>query len=177
MNVAKKQKNHTEMQKLPCKLTADDITRKTQELVQLEQSEALQKAGKKAKVSELNAQLKQVRADIEQRVKELSDGTEMREVEVEAQFDNATKKVRYVRLDTNEEVSARDMDAFDLQENFAYEGDALPPPAKPQPRAEDADEDGVLPWGEDEEPSNVTPIGQKKDSRKKTATKGKGRKK
>jgi len=172
-------KKQTEMQKLPCKLTAEDRERKSGELVRLEREESKRKLDKKSKVSELNAELKQVRAQIDQVVEDLEKGTELREVQVEARLDHETKKVRYIRLDTEEEIQARDMDLFDATDNPNFEGDVLPPPSKPQPRAEDADEDGVLPWGEEDEdipPDNVTPIGQKKDSRKK-ATKSKGRKK
>lgn len=127
-------KKHKEMQKLPCKLTSSDRDRKTSELVRLEQEEAKKKVEKKLATAKVNAELKETRAAIEQNVRELSEGTELREVEVEARYDTTIKRVIYVRLDTNEEVEARDMDAFDLQDNFAFEGDVLPPPANPQPR-------------------------------------------
>lgn len=142
--------NHREQQKLPCKLSQSDIDRKTEELVRLEQEEAAKKAEKKATVAERNAQLKQTRASIDQRVKELSDGSELRDVDVEVRFDFKAKVVRYVRLDTGEEVQRRDMDSFDLQENMHYEGDLLPPPSHVTPKTGDAKDDEE---SEDEEPA------------------------
>ncbi len=124
-----------DVQKLSCKLTPEERERKTQELVHLEQDEAAQKAAKKAKVAEMNAGLKLVRADIEERVKELSEGAEVREVEVEAVYDYEAKRVDYKRRDTGETIQSREMDSFDLQEKLpGHEGSVLPPPAKPKPR-------------------------------------------
>ena len=125
----------TETRKLACKLTQSEREAKTQELVRLEQDEALKKAAKKASVAEMNAGLKLVRAEIEERVKELAEGEETREVEVKAVFDYEAKRVDTVRLDTNQVVSSRDMDAYDLQEQLpGHEQDVLPPPSVPQKR-------------------------------------------
>lgn len=122
-----------ETRKLACQLTQDERESKTQELVRLEQEEAAKKAEKKATVSGLNAGLKLVRADIEARVKELAEGEEVREVEVETVFDYEAKRVDYKRRDTGAVISSRDMDSFDLQQDLPSE-DLLPPPAKPKPR-------------------------------------------
>jgi hypothetical protein len=124
-----------ETRKLDCKLTQSEREAKTQELVRLEQDEAGRKADKKTTVAELNAQLKRVRAQIDQVVKELDEGAEVREVEVEAVFDYEAKRVDCLRRDTGAVVSSRDMDAYDLQEQLpGHEKDVLPPPAKPQKR-------------------------------------------
>jgi hypothetical protein len=120
-------------QKLLCKLTDGEREQKTAELVRLEQEEAQQKAAKKASVSEMNAQLTQVRADIDQHVKELAEGAELREVEVEAKYLYDVKRVEYRRRDTGEVISSREMDSYDLQEDLPGE-DLLPPPSKPQKR-------------------------------------------
>jgi hypothetical protein len=127
-------KKQKEMQQLPCKLTAADLENKMHNLVRLEQEESKQKAVKKAEVAAKNAELKLLRSSIDEIVKQLDEGTEMREVEVEARFDYTTHRVTYVRLDTHEEVEARDMDNFELQENIHFEGDLLPPPAHPMPK-------------------------------------------
>jgi hypothetical protein len=121
-----------ETRKLDCKLTQSEREAKTQELVRLERDEAGRKADKKTTVAELNAQLKQVRAQIDQVVKELDEGAEVREVEVEAAFDYEAKRVDYLRRDTGAVVSSRDMDAYDLQQTIPE--DVLPPPSKPQKR-------------------------------------------
>ena len=121
------------VQNLACKLTPGERESKTAELVRLEQDEAAQKAAKKNKVAEMNAGLKLVRADIEARVKELADGEETREVEVETRFDYDAKRVRYVRRDTGDEIDSREMDSYDLQENLP-DPDLHPPPQKPKPR-------------------------------------------
>lgn len=122
-----------ETQKLPCKLTAEDRERKTEELVRLEQDEASQKAAKKASVAGMNSALKQVRAQIEERVKELADGAEVREVQVKAVYRYQEKQVDYVRVDTGAVVQSRPMDAYDLQEELPG-ADPLPPPSQPQKR-------------------------------------------
>lgn len=121
-------------QRLPCKLTAPEREAKTAELVRLEQDRSAQEAAKKAKVAEMNAQLKQVRAQIDERVKELDEGAEVREVQVRADYDYEAKRVSYVRTDTDEVISSREMDQFDLQERLPVDGDLLPPPPKPQKR-------------------------------------------
>jgi hypothetical protein len=121
-----------ETRKLDCKLTQSEREAKTQELVRLERDEAGRKADKKTTVAELNAQLKQVRAQIDQVVKELDEGAEVREVEVEAAFDYEAKRVDHLRRDTGAVVSSRDMDAYDLQQTIPE--DVLPPPSKPQKR-------------------------------------------
>lgn len=126
--------NHVEDQDLPCPLSQEDRERKGRELVTLETTEAKKKIERKANISRMTADLKTVRIDIDKIVKELDSGTELRKVKVETRFDFDTKKVEYVRLDTEAVIQTRDMDSFDLQENLAYEGDALPPPTKPQPR-------------------------------------------
>lgn len=122
-----------DVQRLPCKLSQSEREAKTAELVRLEMERSTQEAAKKAKVAELNAQLKQTRAQIDERVKELDEGTEVREVPVRADYDYEAKRVAYVRTDTDAEISSRDMDAYDLQETLPSE-DLLPPPAKPQRR-------------------------------------------
>lgn len=122
-----------DVQKLACKLTQDERELKTQELVRLEQAESKQKAAKKAAVAVMNGDLKQARASIDEIVKQLDEGTEVREVEVEAVFDYEAKRVEYRRRDTGETISTREMDAFDLQQTLPSE-DLLPPPSKPQKR-------------------------------------------
>jgi hypothetical protein len=125
-----------ETRKLDCKLTQSEREAKTQELVRLEQDRSTKEAAKKASVAEMNASLKQVRAEIDARVKELDEGAEVREVEVEAVYDYEAKRVDYLRRDTGAVVSSRDMDAYDLQEQLpGHEKDVLPPPAKPQKRS------------------------------------------
>lgn len=125
-----------ETRKLDCQLTDSERHAKTVELVRLEQDESKQKAAKKAAVSGMNADLKAVRASIDEIVKQLDEGAEVREVEVEAVYDYEAKRVDYVRRDTGATVSSRDMDQFDLQELLpGHDGDALPPPAQPQKRA------------------------------------------
>jgi hypothetical protein len=125
----------TELRKLDCKLTQSEREAKTAELVRLEQERSKAEAEKKAKVAEMNASLKQVRAQIDERVKELDEGAEVREVEVEAVFDYEAKRVDYLRRDTGAVVSSRDMDAYDLQELLpGHEEDVLPPPQQPQKR-------------------------------------------
>lgn len=121
-------------ERLPCKLTAEERELKTQELVRLEQDEHAKKAAKKAAVAVMNGELKQVRADIDERVKELHEGAELRDVEVEQvyHFDRGT--VDSVRRDTGEVISTRDMDAYDRQETLPGDEDLLPPPKKPQRR-------------------------------------------
>jgi hypothetical protein len=127
-------KNHVEDQELPCPLSQEDRERKGRELVALETQEAKKKLEKKAQTSRMTADLKTVRIDIDKIVKELDSGTELRKVKVETRFDFDASKVEYVRLDTEQVIQTRDMDSFDRQENLAYEGDALPPPKKPQPK-------------------------------------------
>ena len=122
-----------DVQKLPCQLTADERELKTQELVRLEQDEAKQKAAKKAAVAVMNGDLKSVRAQIEERVKELAEGTEVREVQVKAVYRYQEKQVDYVRVDTGAVVQSRPMDAYDLQEELPG-ADPLPPPSQPQKR-------------------------------------------
>jgi Asp-tRNA(Asn)/Glu-tRNA(Gln) amidotransferase A subunit family amidase len=125
-----------ETRKLDCQLSPSERDAKTADLVRLEQAESKQKAAKKEAVSEMNAQLKQVRAQIDQVVKELDEGAEVREVEVEAVFDYEAKRVDYLRRDTGAVVSSRDMDSYDLQEQLpGHEQDVLPPPSKPQKRS------------------------------------------
>lgn len=121
-----------DVQKLPCRLTASEREAKTAELVRLEQERSAQEAAKKAKVAEMNAQLKQTRAQIDERVKELDEGTELREVPVRADYDYEAKRVSYVRTDTDEEISSREMDSYDLEQKLPF--DDLPPPARPQKR-------------------------------------------
>lgn len=121
-------------QKLPCKLTQSERESKTAELVRLEQDESKRKAAKKAAVAVMNGDLKQVRASIDQIVKELDEGLEVREVQVRADYDYEAKRVSHVRTDTEEVISSREMDSFDLQENLPSE-DLLPPPKQTQKRA------------------------------------------
>lgn len=127
-------KNHVEDQELPCPLSQEDRERKTRELVALETDEGRKKVEKKTVTTRMTAELKARRIDIDKIVKELDEGTELRKVKVETRFDFGSKVVEYVRLDTEQVVQRRDMDSFDLQENLAYEGDALPPPKNAQPR-------------------------------------------
>lgn len=129
-------KRETEMQELPCKLTADELNDETQKLVQAEQELARLKAEKKAKVAELNAQLKQTDAEIAERVKVLSTGERKRIVEVEKRYRFEDDCVDWVRLDTNEVVQTLPMDAFDRQEALELDGQdqELPPPAVTKPR-------------------------------------------
>lgn len=122
-----------ETQRLPCKLSASEREAKNEALVRLEQERSTQEAEKKAWVSEKNAQLKQTRAQIDQTVKELHEGVELRDVEVETVYRFGENKVEYVRRDTSDVVSSREMDAFDRQENLP-DPDMLPPPQKPKPR-------------------------------------------
>jgi hypothetical protein len=122
----------TELRKLDCKLTQSEREAKTQELVRLEQDRSTKEAAKKASVAEMNASLKQVRAEIDARVKELDEGAEVREVEVEAVFDYEAKRVDCLRRDTGATVSSRDMDAYELLPG--HEEDVLPPPQQPQKR-------------------------------------------
>jgi hypothetical protein len=102
------------------------------ELVRLEQDEQAAKLAKKESVAEMNAGLKQTRASIDKLVKELDEGAEVREVEVETRYDYAAKAVEYVRCDTQEIIASREMDSFDLQESLPE--DVLPPPQRPQKR-------------------------------------------
>lgn len=130
-----KDEDAIETQKLPCKLSQSEREAKTADLVRLEQERSAQEAAKKAKVAEMNALLKQTRAQIDERVKELDEGAEVREVPVRADYDYEAKRVSYVRTDTDETISSREMDSFDLQERLpGHEQDVLPPPAKPKPR-------------------------------------------
>jgi hypothetical protein len=123
-----------ETQKLPCKLTQGERELKTQELVRLEQDERAKKDTKKAAVAVMNGDLKQVRADIDERVKELHEGTELRDVEVEQVYHYDKSKVDSVRRDTGEVISSREMDSYDRQETLPGDEDLLPPPKKPQKR-------------------------------------------
>lgn len=122
-----------EIQRLPCKLSPSERDAKDAELVRLTLHEARQKEDKKAKVSEMNAQLKQTRSSIEQTAKELDEGVELRDVEVELVYDYGVKKVFSKRRDTDETLHERDMESADLQETLPDE-DFLPPPEKPKPR-------------------------------------------
>lgn len=122
-----------ETQKLPCKLSPSEREAKNADLVRLEQERSTQEAEKKAWVSKKNAQLKQTRAQIDQTVKELHEGTELRDVEVETVYRFGENRVDYVRRDTQGVVSSRDMDAYDRQESLP-DPEMLPPPAKPQKR-------------------------------------------
>lgn len=128
-----KDEGEIETRKLPCQLTASEITGKTADLVRLEQDEAKKKLEKKEYVAEMNAQLKQMRADINGIVKELDEGAEIRDVEVETRYDYAASVVEYVRRDTQEVVSSREIDAFDRQETL--DEDVLPAPKRPQKRS------------------------------------------
>lgn len=128
-----KESDEIETQKLPCELTASEREAKNAELVRLELQESHQKADKKAKVAVMNGELKQTRASIDQLAKELSEGTELRDVEVEAVYKYGENRVDYVRRDTGDVVQSREMDAFDRQESLP-DPDLHPPPSKPQRR-------------------------------------------
>lgn len=123
-----------ETQKLPCKLSPSEREAKNESLVRLEQERTAQEAEKKAWVSEKNAALKQTRAAIDQTVKELHEGAELRDVEVEQVYHYDNGKVDSVRRDTDEVISSREMDAFDRQETLPGDDDLLPPPKRPQKR-------------------------------------------
>jgi hypothetical protein len=125
--------SEVETQKLACALTPEDRERKSADLVRLELEESAKKAEKKALVAGVNSELKLLRADIDKLAKELHEGEEVREVEVEAVFDYEAKRVEYKRRDTGVVIDSREMDAFDLQESLPSE-DLLPPPSKPQKR-------------------------------------------
>lgn len=127
----------TEMQELPCVMTPDELSAESQRLVQDEQELAKQEAEKKASVAGFNASLKLTKQSIQERVKTLSTGKEMRQVEVEKRFRYQDDAVDWVRLDTNEVVQTLPMDAFDRQESLELDGandEPLPPPSKPQKR-------------------------------------------
>lgn len=125
-----------ETQELLCKLNAEEMKARSQKLVHEEQALRKQESEKKAKVAELNALLKQTKAEIDEHVKVLSSGEEKRPVQVEKRWDFAENVVRWVRLDTLAVVQTLPMDAYDRQEALELDGanNDLPPPEKAAPR-------------------------------------------
>jgi hypothetical protein len=120
---------------LTCKLSTEERDNKSAELVRLELDEAQKKADKKAEVAVMNGDLKLIRSRIDKLCKELNEGEETREVPVKAVFRYQERKVDYVRTDTNEVVSSRDMDNYDLEQALPFgDGVDLPAPKKPQKR-------------------------------------------
>jgi len=154
----------TEIRKLVCKLTREELDAKRGEMGEYperindaEGELARFKAYAKTEASRLDGQIAILRAEQAQMIVVVSRGEERRDVKVERIGDYQTGVVRFERVDTREVVESRPMQDNERQKELALQpddDDEQMDLAQQDPTDRDATDDDSV----DEVPDNVVPI-------------------